>query len=468
MGKEDKGGARDPVPLGAVGALPAFADVGIVLAEAVGRITPDDLLSADHGYTQTDRKQILAHVRLRDMRSISKMAATSLTRALRGSDKKRGSSLICALSTRFSRGFDNSDGLSAETCVNLLHASTAAGALAEAPQIAEALTSLDGLTGNFIDLVLIDIFRHDHALSGLALALLLSSTERMAPQAADVLRTAWDQLREGQARLPEVPISLTELRAIAAAEASAAAEAEAQAEAAAKAAAVAVKAVAPPAKAAAVGNGAAPAVAAEPEPRSPVAPAAAEAAFDGTAFDGTAFDGTAFDELRAGLERLRASFAAAAGSAERVRQAYADQRRPAQHDLSALNGLAGEFDDLRARVEAACGGQVTEASADALEEVLDQAVTAHFRRHRVRALAEVAGPSVLEALLSEVREGALVGAPGLETLADLISLGGDPDAFLERFSLQERFRQEAPDHWAPVAGAAAEGLLTLPDRPPHP
>ncbi|RBQ14362.1 hypothetical protein DP939_41105 [Spongiactinospora rosea] len=373
------------------------------------------------------------------------MAATSLTRALRGSDKKRGSSLICALSTRFSRGFDNSDGLSAETCVNLLRASTAAGALAEAPQIAEALTSLDGLTGNFVDLVLIDIFRHDHALSGLALALLLSSAERMAPQAADVLRTAWDQLREGQARLPEVPISLAELRAIAAAEAAAAEAAEAAAAMAAEAKAVA-------------GNGAAPAaVAAEPEVRPP-APAASEAVFDGAAFD----------ELRVGLERLRASFVAAAGSAERVRQAYADQRRPAQPDLSALSGVAGEFDALRARVEAVCGGQVAEAGADALEEVLDQAASAHFRQHRVRALAEVTGPSVLETLLSEVREGALVGAPGLETLADLIGLGGDPDAFLERFSLQERFRQEAPDHWAPVAGAAAEGLLTLPEHPPRP
>ncbi|MDF5757190.1 hypothetical protein [Spongiactinospora sp. TRM90649] len=456
MGKDDKSGPRHAVPLGAVGALPAFADVGLVLAEVVGRIGPDDLLSADQAYTQADRKQILAHVRLRDMRTISKMAAITLTRTLRGSDKKRGSSLICALSTRFSRGFDNADGLSAEACVNLLHRDTAAEALTSAPRVAEALKSMEGLSDEFVDLVLMDIFRHDHALSPVALGLLVPSAERMRPQVATVIRDAWGQLRESRADLPEAPISPSELRALALApvpedereEAAPAAVPESPVTAAPEV--PEVPEVPGDAREAAPQAAAVPAVPA-------VVPAVAEA----PVYDDTAV----FGELREELSRVRARFADASGSAERVRQACATERRPADADLRAVLRLAEDFDALRARAESASGAPLPEATADAVGQALDRAASMFSQQHRVLALAHVTGPPMLEDLLSEVREGARCGAPGLDTLADLINLGGAPDAFLERFSLQERFREQAPGRWAPIAGAAAEGLLTVPDRP---
>ncbi|MGW2199230.1 hypothetical protein ACWCSH_43730, partial [Streptosporangium sp. NPDC001682] len=63
-------------PLGYGGEQKAFTDIDLVVAEVAARVTVDDLLSSVAGYPPSLRKEILRHVGLSDMRSISKSAAT--------------------------------------------------------------------------------------------------------------------------------------------------------------------------------------------------------------------------------------------------------------------------------------------------------------------------------------------------------------------------------------------------------
>ncbi|MBG0817819.1 hypothetical protein [Planomonospora sp. ID82291] len=434
---------RHPTPLGGVGGLPAFARVETVMADVAARVTSDDLLSI-RAYPPALRKKILSHVGLRDMRSITRSATTNLARLLHGNDKKRRASLICTLSRPFIGGFENHDELSEDECARLLRPDAAAAVLAEAHALVEMLANTRALTENMIDLVLTDAYQHDVPLSGIALALLTGSAERMGPEAAEAVRSAWQELCVLHPELPGRPIPLPGLRDAALPLLPARSLQE------------------PPlngsngpdasdiSDASHVSDGAAIGTSCDEE----AAPAA-----DGAAADGQE---SPVEALRAELDLLRRALPAAADAAERVRRAFDDARRPLDEDVNVILRSVGDFDGLRDAIESVHGPLPPDATAEALGHALDHLDAARSRRRRILAMAHISGPPGLEDLLREVREAAVSESPVLGILAELISLADDPDALEQTDDLQERFRQEAPPGWRKLGAAAVRGWLTVP------
>ncbi len=414
---------RHPAPVGEVSALAAFEHVGLIVAEAAARVTPDDLMVVRH-YPPPVRRRVLSYVKLGDVRSIPRSAAIGLTRILHETDGKLRTSLACALSTPFLLGFDNHDELSADECARLLHSGQATDVLSNAPVLAATLTSAKGLTESMVDLVLADVYWHDLPLSAVALGLLMGSTERMGVAAADAVRSAWRELRTGYPTLPEEPIAFSELREAA---------------------------------------------------LSLSSTGSLQASYTEESHAGeeemTSVTREPLDDdqrpsrstLRAELELLRRTLEDAATAAERVRQAFADAGRPFAEDVEAILRGVREFDGLRGRLEVVRGSALSGTTAEALQHEIVQLESEDYRRRRILALAHVNGPSNLEDLLQEVREAATAESPVLEILAELISLADDPDALDRIDELQERFRQEAPPGWRKLGAAAVRGSLTVPD-----
>ncbi|MFJ2033748.1 hypothetical protein [Streptosporangium sp. NPDC087985] len=372
---------------------------------------------------------------LSDMRSISKSAATSLVHALRGNDRKRSSSLIHVLSLPFVYGFENHDELTADACARLLRPSSAVEVVSSAPIFVEMLANTRHLTDNLADLIFAHIFRLDVPLSPIALALLVPSSERMGPDSAEAVRTAWQRFRTLHPELPEAPISLSELRD----------------------AALSLPMLAPenpdldgieelnhyePEE---------PELTTEPE----------EPATDDT----HTLAEDSIEALREEMSRLRQTLLKAAEAAGNVQRSCTDARRPLDHDLEVIARSVLGFDRLRDRLASAANSTITDDGTVAtLQQTLDHVVSASSRRRRILALAHIEGPAGLEKPLEEIRKASLEGSPILAALVELIHLAGDPNAFLRTFELQEHFRKEAPDGWAAVAAAAAQGLLVVPER----
>ncbi|GIH72203.1 hypothetical protein [Sphaerimonospora thailandensis] len=414
---------RHPAPLGDVSALAAYEHVGLIMTDVAARVASDDLMAVRH-YPSPVRRRVLRHAKLGDVRSMSRSAATGLTRILQGNDGKLRASLACALSSPFLFGFENHDELSADECARLLHPGQAVDVLSNAPALAAMMTTAKDLTESMVDLVLADVYRHDLPLSTVALGLLVGCAERMSPVTADAVRSAWRELRIGHPLLPEQPITFSELReaalsnpATGSLQASHSNESHA-------------------------GEEEMTSVTREPvEDDQQPSPAA----------------------LGAELDLLRRTLGNAATSAERVRQAFADAGRPLDEDVEAILRGVREFDGLRNRLEAVRGFALSGTTAETLQHEITRLETEDSRRRRILALAHVNGPSNLEDLLQEVREAARTESPVLEFLAELISLADDPDALDRTDELQERFRQEAPAEWRKLGAAAVRGWLTVPD-----
>ncbi|MFD0470992.1 hypothetical protein ACFQ0B_23815 [Nonomuraea thailandensis] len=165
------------------------------------------------------------------------------------------------------------------------------------------------------------------------------------------------------------------------------------------------------------------------------------------------------------MDLLRESFLKAAAAAERARAAFADGTRPSDQDIDMITLGVQDFDGLRNRLESAHDTPITAPTTDALDEALTVLESAGAARHAVLALAHVSGPPQLEGLLQEIREATAVPSPALEILAELIRLAHDDEAIMQVFALQERFREEAPRHWVPLAMAAAKGMLVVSSVP---
>ncbi|GGK65707.1 hypothetical protein Ppa06_21910 [Planomonospora parontospora subsp. parontospora] len=433
-----------PAPLGRVSVLPAFERAGLIIDDAVARLTSDDF-EAVRCYPPPLRKKILGHVGLRDMRSITRSAATSLVRVLRGNDRKKRASLIHTLTIPFGGAFENHDVLSADECIRLLGSVDVADLLTEAPSLVEMLVNTRALSEGLIDLVLAEVYRHDLALSAVALALLTGSTERMGPDAAAAVRSAWQELLPLQPGLPEAPTLLPELRDVASAVLPGRASQNVPA-----------------------GKGG---VQTDSEPEPAVTESTEEngtpVVIDRPAEGGdSAPDHTSpipVEALRTELELLHRTFQDAADAAERLRRAFTDAGRPLDEDIAVILRGVREFDGLRSRLESAHGPALG-TTTEALLHAIDQLESADSRRRRILALAQVSGPSSLEGLLQEVREAAVAESPVLEILAELIRLADDLDAIDRTEELQERFRQEAPAEWWKLGVAALRGWLSVPDE----
>ncbi|MEU7913882.1 hypothetical protein [Microbispora bryophytorum] len=415
--------ARHPAPVGEVSALTAFENVGLVLAEAAARVTPDDLKVVRH-YPPSIRRRVLSYVKLNDARSIPRSAAIGLTRILHEADGKLRTPLACALTAPFLIGFDNHDELSEDDCARLLNPGQATAVLSAAPVLARTLTKTKGLSESMIDLVLADVYWHDLPLSAMALGLLVGSAERLGAAAADVIRSAWRELRTDHPTLPEEPVTFSELREIALALSSSGALQASHSD--------------------------------DPQVGEEEMTSVTREPVDDDRQPSTS-------TLRSELDLLRRTLGDAATAAERVRQAFADAGRPVDEDVEAILRGIREFDGLRNRIEVVRGSALSGATAEALQHEIVQLESEDSQRRRILALADVNGPSNLEGLLQEVREAAAAENPVLEILAELISLADDPDALDRIDELQERFRQEAPTEWRKLSAAAVRGYLTVPD-----
>ncbi|MGA5758836.1 hypothetical protein [Nonomuraea bangladeshensis] len=425
-------GAKNPHrshsrPLGSVSALPAFGQADLVSVDVAARVTEDDLL-AIRIYPVPLRKSILSHVGLRDMRSITKLTVVSLARTLRGNDRRRRTSLVRNLAGPFISAFENHDELSREDCADLLRPASAAASLGKTHTLAAGLANTRALGASLTDLVLAEIYRLDVPLSPVALALLTHSSRRMAPDAALAVGSAWAELRALHPELPEQPVSLDQLRDIALS--------------------------LPP--------GPVPIVGVTTVGDEGSAPEGSEMASHEPGHVGDPFP---IDALRAQLGLLRESFLKAADAAERTRMAFADGARPSAQDIDMIARGVQDFDGLRDKLESAQGSPISAATTDSLDEALTVLESAETARHEVLPLAQLTGPSQLEGLLQEVREAATVASPALKILAELIRLAHDDEAIMQVSTLQERFREEAPRHWVPLATAAARGMLVVPSIP---
>ncbi|WP_093167942.1 hypothetical protein [Sinosporangium album] len=399
-------------------------------------MTDADLITV-RTYPSELRKVIWSHIGLSNPRSVSGSAATALARVLKGNDSKRRASLICALSSYFKPAFENHDGLSTEECIKLFHRDKAPGMLPRTHLLAQLLVATAHVDEAFIDLILADIYQHDLALSPLALALLVGSAERMGPEAGAAVREGWRELRDLYPGLPELPVTLQELR----------------------------DAVLSP----------------------PSAPDDDIVNDEPAVNAGGADTGTgrlSIEKLREDLDRLRATLPAAAEAAGRIRQALKDGERPLDQDVETVLCGIRDFDDLRGRLEsrqsisdvavdtvvvdavavdavAVDTVTVTAVTVDAFQRAIDRLDFADSRRRKIRSLARISGPAFIEALLQEVREAALTESPSLEPLADLIELADDPDGFLQIYEAEQRFRELAPQRWLPLATAAHRRLIVI-------
>ncbi|MGN9779787.1 nSTAND1 domain-containing NTPase [Nonomuraea sp. ZG12] len=397
------------------------------MADTAARVTEDDLL-AIRAYPAPLRKNILSHVGLRDMRSITKLVGVSLARTLHGNDRRRRSSLIRNLSRPFISGFENHDELSQGECVDLLRPVSAAAPLSKAHALVEMLANTRALGASVTDLVLAEIYRLDVALSPIALAFLTHSSQRMAPAAAGAVGSAWTELRALYPVLPEQPISFHQLRD------------------------VALSLPSPSAPIAEVAPVEDEGSAQERSEMTPHEPSQVSAP-------------SSTDALRAELDLLREMFLMAADAAERARVAFADGARPSDQDADVIARGVQDFDGLRDMLESAQGAPIAALTNDALAEALNALESTGATRHAILALAQVSGPPQLEGLLQEVREATAVELPALEILAELIRLADDDEAIMQVVALQERFREEAPGHWVPLATAASRGMLVIPSVP---
>ncbi|MEV0353239.1 hypothetical protein AB0H88_46440 [Nonomuraea sp. NPDC050680] len=362
------------------------------------------------------------------MRSITNLATATLAGALRGKDKRRRASLIRNLSLPFIFAFENHDDLSRNECAELMKHASAGAALAKAHAFVKMLVSTRDLSDSLTDLVLTEIYRLDVPLSPMALAFLAPSHERLGSAAATAVRSAWDELRARHPGLPDEPISLPQLRDIALA---------------------------------------LPSQSTSPAEVTPAddednALDRSEMALYEDSREGAPLTAEA---LRAELDLLRKTFLGAADAAEQARAAFVNGARPSGRDIDVIMRGIQDFDGLRERLESAQGSPIAAPTTGALNELLTTLESAEAPREEIHALAHLSGPPQLEGLLQEVREAAVVESPALEILAELIRLADDDEAIMQVVELEERFREEAPSHWVPLATAAARGMLTVPPIP---
>ncbi|MCC5579040.1 hypothetical protein IMZ11_25780 [Microtetraspora sp. AC03309] len=394
-------------------------------------MTIDDVMSIRH-YPAPLRKDILSHAGIRDMRTITRSAATGLVRVLQGNDRRRRRSLTCLLGSPVIAGFGNHDEMTREDCLSLLRRGEAGeageAALRRSPGLLNSLLATGTLPDALIDLALADVYGHDMPLSTVAVALLVGSAERLGPQAANAVRSAWRELRDLHPDLPEIPVTLPELHD------------------------AAVRTIAGRQQYVPAG---------EPDATH------GDEAGDQESGSEQEPDRLSVEALRDRLDTLRDTFVTAASAAGRIQRALADAARPLDEDVDAVVRGVRDFDGLRGELESMGDSPITEPTADGLQRTLDQLAATDARDRLILPLAQVTGPAPLEEILREVREAAVIKSPILEPLAELIRLAGDPDAVLEVYDLQERFRQEAPAHWMPVATAAVQGRLTAPAEIPE-
>ncbi|MEV0595610.1 hypothetical protein [Nonomuraea cavernae] len=412
--------------MGDISALPAFAHADVVLADVTARVGADDLMAV-RSYPPQLRKAIISHTGLRDPRSISKSVATGLERVLRGNDRRRRSSLIGVLSAPIEDGFDNHDELSKDDCVSLLSVDDAKSVLSRSCCFAAALRHTTQLPAPLVALMVAEMYGQAKPLSALALGLLTGTARHMGQDASNAVCSAWSQLRDLHPELPEVPISLLDLRDIASSLPT---------------------------------NISGSLVDTKPEP---VEAAEQEISEMTTKAQQTPEKGDPTRALRAELTSLRQALQVAAAAADRVQRAFTATGRPLDQDLDLLLRGVQDFDSLRDKLETEHGATIPEATTEALQQVLDDLESANSQREEILALARISGPPPLDHLLQEVREAALAESPIVQILAQLIRLTGDPDAAPHIIELEERFQRDAPLTWIPLLTAVARGWLTVAD-----
>ncbi|MEV3980604.1 hypothetical protein [Nonomuraea sp. NPDC049758] len=401
------------------------------MTDAAGRVSGDDLMTV-RAYPSDLRKAILSHAGLANLRSMNAPAATTLARLLHGSDSRRRTSLICTLAAYFMPAFHNYDDLSKDECVRLLCGGPGADVLSRTRVLSILLATTANFPDPIIDLMLADIYRHDEALSPMALGLLVHSCDRLGPEAAEAVREGWRELRNLHPELPEVPVPIHELRN------AALALLHEQHK-----------------RGSALPNE-------EPDP------AVSDTVDDQSATADTHGRMTEIDQpsielLCHELDQLRETFSSACLAAERVRAALERAERPLDQDVEVILRGIQDFDDLRDRLQARQDLPVPTPTVATFQQVLDQLRSADSRRAKLRSLTGISGPASIEGLLKEVREAARTESPILEPLVELIGLAGVTESLLEIVEAEQRFRDLAPRHWLPLATAAAHGWLILTD-----
>ncbi|MEV4575086.1 hypothetical protein AB0K16_17710 [Nonomuraea jabiensis] len=396
------------------------------MTDAASRVSDSDLMAV-RSYPPELRKAILSHVGLKNLRTMNTPAATALARVLSGNDNKRRTSLICALAAYFMPAFRNYDDLSKGDCIQLLRGGQDTDVLSRTQVLALLLAGTADFPDAIVDLVLADLYWHDVALSPVALALLVHSSERLGSDAATAVREGWRELRSLHPELPQVPVSIHELRDAAL--------------------------MLPRDKGAALPiEDSNPAVSDTTDDH----PAAAEANDQLTDIDEPSLDALCRE-----LDQLRVTFSSACVAAERVRAALERAERPLDQDVEVILRGIQDFDGLRDRLQTQQHLPSPATTVETFQQVLDRLRSADAQRARIRSLARISGPPSIEALLQEVREAANAESQLLEPLMDLIDLAGNTQSFLEIFEAEQRFRELAPQHWLPVATAAAHGQLTI-------
>ncbi|MBA2894910.1 hypothetical protein [Nonomuraea soli] len=367
--------------------LQAHHEAELLVAEAASRVCADDLMVLRACHPEF-RQVILRHAGP-DLRRFSRATAQALAGVLRGSDRRRRTSLVDALTQTVAFAFANHDGLTKEDCIALLDAHTAPVVLARAPHIAEALRACRTTPTSLIMLVLANVYRKDMPLAGLALALMAGTTGPMGTAVAP----AWGHLRRTHPELPQMPLSIGELRDM--------------------------QPLIPPA--------------AGSEPEAVVPPRPPRAA-----------------PLRMELDTLQRTFQAAAEAADSARRALSGGRRPQVADLDLMRRCGDSFDLLREKVENEHDTALADDTLDALDQVITELEVSASRDAFQRALVSLQGPAPLEPVLREVREYAAADSPIIGVLAELIRLSADPSSGQGSGALIQRFCSEAPTSWLPL------------------
>ncbi|NKZ06303.1 hypothetical protein [Actinomadura latina] len=199
---------------GRVGDLTGLEDAALAAVSAedvreVLRLGPPEL-----------QRAVLDVVRLGGAKKIPAGAPEQVLRTLRHGDQRRRGHLRVYLGGVFVHGFGNADELGADDCARLLGAGTAAEVLERAPGL-RSLLGWDAPVA-FVRWGLVRVIVEDRPLAVVALGLLAAEPAERMPGA----RALWEALREEHPELPERPVGMLEMRAIAAGEQEAAPDPE--------------------------------------------------------------------------------------------------------------------------------------------------------------------------------------------------------------------------------------------------
>ncbi|QKG20504.1 hypothetical protein [Actinomadura verrucosospora] len=387
---------RGTAPFGEPGA--GVAGTGLADAALIA-ITADDLRDVLRAGPQPLVRALMSVAGLRHAKKVPAAVAEALLRILRHGEPQKRADLRGLLGADGMPGFDNADGLDAADCAGLLEAGTAQEVLDRAPLLRRSLSW--ETPAAVMRWRLACAVESGAALAPLALGLLQAD----AGGPDDPVVAAWTDLRREHPRLPEQPIGVGELAAMAR--------------------------------------------------RPPTRPAPEDDAVDGQDAEEDAVEPAEM------VGRLRARVPFGAEAAERVAGALREGRRPDEGDLSAVDAVVAAFDEVRDRLAefAAWEGP---ADLEAFSAVLDGILDARERGARTTALIGLEGPGIAADALAKVRDMARSGGgPGLAALADLIDAAARPDDLPRAAALAEQARDELPADCGRLVDLALMGHLTF-------